>query len=205
MNFSDLEQTVNRIAYFFKLNVKLINLDNQSNSSNSSASVEEPFSLPERKVLPMYQAKDGGDTSEIQGKFIEKSESDFDMKREYSGDETDEDDEFVQELFGFEDKEVKPLKKSIHKEKSKQIKEELDSLNNEHNKLGDLMTELHSDMNVKNDFSNSHYESPEEIPMKVAPRLSYEDENIEEMDQNSVKNEFSIDQYKLEARNIMND
>ena len=41
MNFNDLEQTVNKIADYFKLNVKLINLDNQNNTTNKTNDIND--------------------------------------------------------------------------------------------------------------------------------------------------------------------
>jgi len=98
MNFNELEQSVNKMATFFNLNVKLIDL-----------SKERDFKKPSRQ--------------------------------DYN---TDTDEE-VEDLFEFnQGKRIKI--KSDNSQQKEKIKKELDYLNKEHDKLNDLMKNMHSEL-----------------------------------------------------------
>jgi len=227
MNFSDLEQTVNRIAYFFKLNVKLINLDDPTHRKimsdknlsetryiGSSHSKKQPNiekteyisetmcrsedCVPITEYTPpdsIRETPDPGPQKHI-GEHFDKHDTGY---------ETDDD---VDELFRFEEPKYKssirdgrfknPKRPGIYKEKKQKIQEELDFLNKEHNKLGGIMSELHSEMEVQHEHERLQSLSEK----KEFQEFSEEYSNIKS---NVKKEDFSIDKYKREAESIMNE
>jgi hypothetical protein len=154
-----------------------------SNTSSSNEKVGIPSNSDEIEDLSKTIYPNQNDRN-IHGRFIGSTDKSSVI---HSGDDTDDDD--VEELFKFEQNNQNHMRPGIYKEKKEKLQKELDILNNEHNKLGDIMNSFHSNMSGQNEyernqneheehnfieeFSNDSYETPQEIPRNNRALLDY--------------------------------
>jgi len=181
MNFNDLNNTVQGIASFFNLNVKLINLDENKNISKETI----------RKEIPLNQ------------------------KRVTIRESSDTDDD-IEEIFGYEDVERKPVRKSRYSKRSEQLRKELNELKEEQEKMEELMKDIYSEVSTENTKQEIKNELREEIRQekheeREVQRNIEEVMNIqkqhqkEEMKQTKqrVNEQIDLSEYKKKASSIL--